>query len=65
MNSYEYYCGFRCACYNGHLEVIKYLCETFDDKRMNSSYKYYGFKCACENGHLDVVKYLCEKFKDE
>ena len=49
--------GFRSACKNGHLEVIKYL-MSLDDKPNIHAYEDYGFRFACKNGHLEVIKYL-------
>ena len=46
------------ACRNGHLEVLRFLTETYgadvqiDDNRL--------IQDACENGYLAVVKYLIE-----
>ena len=31
MNKATDFYGFRWACKNGHIEVVKYLCETFRD----------------------------------
>jgi len=52
--------GFQLACYNGHLEVIKYLMEQ-EDKPNIHAYNETGFRWACENGRLEVVKYLMEQ----
>ena len=55
--------GFKEHCKNGNIEIVKYLCETFKDIKMNKINCYFGFMLACEKGHIKVVKYLCETFK--
>ena len=62
-----------CASYNGHLDVVKYLCE-FTDQNNNrldiddirskgwDNQPNYALREASSNGHLNVVKYLKEKF---
>jgi hypothetical protein len=49
--------GFRYACQNGHLEVVKYLMKQ-EDKPNIHAYNEGGFRWACFYGHLEVVKYL-------
>ena len=55
MNKAKNYFGFRWACKKGHLEIIKYLFETFKDTEMNKANNYYGFIIACINGHLEIL----------
>ena len=38
------YYGFRYACKYGHIEIVKYLWETFKDHEMNKAENYYGFR---------------------
>ena len=35
MNKANNYYGFRLACENKHIKILKYLCETFEDSKMN------------------------------
>lgn len=45
------------ACYNGHLNVIKYLLEI----KLNINISVHNDICfyyACEQGHIDIIKYL-------
>ena len=58
------YLVFRWSCEKKHIEIVKYLWETFKDPEMNKSYNYYGFRWACCLGQIEIVKYLCETFKD-
>lgn len=55
---------FRWACYSGHLEVAKYLVESFgltgEDIR---DYDNFAFRYSCTGGHLEVAKWLVETFK--
>ena len=37
MNKSDNYYGFKHACKNGHLEIIKYLCGTFKNDKMNEA----------------------------
>jgi ankyrin repeat protein len=52
--------AFQLACWNGHLEVVKYLISLEPESgRINvHALNEEAFRNACENGHLDVVKYL-------
>ena len=58
--------GFRWACRNGHIDVIRYLVQnTYINIHANNEE---GFTWACENGHIDVVRYLvnfmqCVKYR--
>ena len=36
--------GFNEHCDKGHIEIIKYLCETFKDPEMNKDKTYFGFR---------------------
>ena len=47
MNNANNYDGFRWACENGHIEIVKYLWDTFKDPKMNKSKNYFGFRLAC------------------
>ena len=47
MNKSNNYHSFGLACEKGHLEVVKYLCKTFNDDLMNKADYYYGFRHAC------------------
>src|SRR6056297_3143255 len=48
-----------CASENGHIEVVKYLCEiyglTIEDIRSQDNY---ALRLASCYGHIEVVKYL-------
>ncbi len=51
----------RCACENGHLDIVKYLVSLRIDSMNSDSWIviYIGFiKVASSSGHLDIVKYL-------
>ncbi len=50
------------ACQEGHLEVVKYLSETWGRELVMMACSD-GISClhtACYNGQLEVVKYLSE-----
>ena len=53
----------RWASENGHFEVVKYLCETYqltiEDIRSENNY---ALRWASLNGYFEVVKYLCETY---
>jgi len=53
----------RWACIYGHLEVTKWLVDTFEltihDVRSENNC---AFRYACSNGHLEVAKWLVDKF---
>ena len=34
------------ACSNGHFDVVKYLCETFEDEKMYKANNYRGIELA-------------------
>ena len=54
---------FLLSCSRGHLEVAKWLIETFDDINVHV-YSGKAFRLSCENGHLEVAKWLLETFGD-
>ena len=54
---------FQWSCRNGHLEVAKWLVETFDDIDVHVDDEYV-FRWSCYNGQLEVVKWLIETFDD-
>ena len=58
MNKSLNYQGF------GHLKVVKYLCETFNDDNMNKANNYYGFRLVCDDKHTEITNYLYNTFKD-
>ena len=64
MNKSYNHIGFKWACKNGYIEIVKYLCEIFKDPEMNKNNIYLGFEAACVNEHIEIVKYLFETFKD-
>ena len=53
----------RCAARNGHLEVLKWLHETFGltdvDARAEENY---ALRLSARNGHLEVLKWMHETF---
>ena len=48
------------SSHNGHLEVVKFLVEKFDNFSQQAID--YALKWSSNNGHLEVGKYLVEKF---
>jgi len=56
--------AFHIACQYEHLEVLKWLVDTFGltiiDERGQI---FYAFRWACSNGHLEVAKWLVDKFE--
>lgn len=51
------------ACENGHLEVVKELCEALSPSiilQVSRGSGCSGFHYACQNGHLDIVKYFIQ-----
>jgi hypothetical protein len=55
---------FENACYEGKLEICKWLCKTFQiTKEEASKYLNLTFFFACKNGHLKVCQWLCEEFQ--
>jgi len=56
--------AFRYACCYGHLEVLKWLVDTFkltiEDARSEDND---AFRCACSHGQLEVLKWLVDKFE--
>ena len=69
LKGYDLDKGFRLACYYGHYNIVRYLCELHKN---DSTYKpiniqtdnEHGFDLACENGHSDIVRFLCELHKN-
>ena len=59
MNEY----AFRWACVKGHLEVAKWLIETFEGIDIHAENDQ-AFRWACENGHLEVARWLIEPFDE-
>ena len=55
MNKADNYYGFIRSCRFGHIEMVKYLWETFKDPEMNKINDYYGFTKACEYGYVKIV----------
>ena len=47
MNKIDVYLGFKKACKSGHIEIVKYLLETFKDPDMYKYKYYFGFGRAC------------------
>ena len=39
--------GFKQHCENRHIEIVKYLCETFKDPKINKVDDYFGFRLVC------------------
>ena len=56
-----YFCddySFRTACYNGHLEVAKWLLSNYPNIKVFDNFNDNLFQSVCSNGHLDVAKWL-------
>ena len=46
---------------NGHVDVVRYLCELPGDRGVNpGADDNYAIRWAAANGHVDVVRLLCE-----
>ena len=64
--------GFRRACMNGHIKVVRYLTKLYEHIFENGM-KYnmidihvdnnYSFRWACYNGHLKIILYLIKLYK--
>jgi hypothetical protein len=48
----------RCACYNGKLNLVKYLVSKGADIHARNNH---CIRLACEKGHQDIVAYLISK----
>jgi ankyrin repeat protein len=49
------------ACKNGHLDIVKYIYDSFNISReilLEKDVYFRALKHACKNGHLEIVKYL-------
>jgi len=58
------YNAFCHACLHGHLEVVKYLVETFHISIYDERTRHHiAFHSACFKGHFKIVKYLVDNFK--
>ena len=52
---------FEWAVRNGHVHVVRYLCELPGDRGVNpGANDSYAIRWAARNAHADVVRYLCE-----
>ena len=56
----------RAACFDGRLDIVKYLMEHGGDISINSKFSDLNscLLIACGNGHRDVVEYLLHKGED-
>ena len=54
---------FQWSCRNGHLEVVKWLVETFDDIDVHAENEE-AFILSCVHGYLEIAKWLFETFGD-
>jgi len=56
MNKSAYsYRALRMACYNGELDIVKYIVSKGVDMHLDNNCP---LVCVSSGGHLDVVKYL-------
>merc|ERR1712167_529619 len=53
------------GCQEGHLGIVKYLCEAGADKDKAADDGATPLYISCEEGHLEIVKYLCEAGADK
>ncbi len=51
----------RAACFEGHLEVVRYLLEHGASPDISNHFNNTCLMIAAYKGHLDVVKFLLEK----
>ena len=51
------------AAGEGHLEVVKVLCNWASQKEIRLAYKHHALISACRNSHAEVVKYLVSKLQ--
>ena len=49
------------AAFEGHVDVVKFLCEHGADKEARDADNDTPLLCATKEGHMDVVKLLCEQ----
>ena len=60
-------CGFRWACWCGHYDIVRYLCELYktgEYEKINiHAGDEEGFRLACYKEHYNIVQYLCELYK--
>ena len=55
---------FKWCCGDGHLEVAKWIHQTFQISGREALVDYnYAFKVSCENGHLEVAQWLHQTFQ--
>ena len=53
-------CTIKWAAHNGHVDVVRYLCELPADRGVNpAAQDNYAIRWAALNDHVGVVRYLC------
>lgn len=56
------------ACVNGHIEIVKLLCDKLyneypGESRGYTSYNWHAFTLACDSGHMELAKHLVDDLR--
>ncbi|KAM7148920.1 protein fem-1 homolog C isoform 2-T4 [Molossus nigricans] len=54
----------RAACFDGHLEIVKYLVEHKADLEVSNRHGHTCLMISCYKGHKEIAQYLLEKGAD-